>query len=421
MNGPSWFVILGTMRTGSNLLESLLARSLRLACLGELYNPGFIGRPGVTVAFGRDLAKRDRDPLGFLDAVLAAHPGRIPGFRLFDGHDPRVLARVLEDRGAAPILLTRDPLESFLSLAAAQATGQWRLTREEDRKSARLRFDPAAFARYEARVAAHCAALRAAFRAAGRSWFEIDYRDLSDRAAVDGAARYAGADAPLPDLPPPLLRQNPGGPAAMVENPEDLPDRGPAAQAPPPLLAARGLPVTLVLLPLVAEAASRALLSEMEAAKGLAARPPAGAATPAQLARRLARGDLLAAFVRHPAARAWAAFAAEGGEAPEAFDAFLDRAEDALAGRSAALPASIRPQAELLEAAAALAPPQLILRAEAGPGPLLARFGLEAEASLAGRFRRRLGRTPRLAPARLARIHALWRRDFAALGYPPPR
>ncbi|MFN3261004.1 MAG: hypothetical protein ACE37J_10630 [Pikeienuella sp.] len=445
MSRPRYFVIFGAMRTGSNLLETSLSRYPGLVGLGELFNPGFIGAPGHRFGWGFDIAARSRAPEAFLDAVIAAHPGRTPGFRLFDGHDARMIARAAADPAAARILLTRDPLEAHLSLLIAEETGQWMLGREEDRKRAKVRFDPAAYAAFAARRAAHYDGLRAAMRAAGAPWLELDYADLTDPAALDGAARHAGATGAAVTRAPAILRQNPGPVSDKVENPEDLPEGAAPSRPPAPaeggfalMEASRALDLVWCVMPGAGEASVRGLAAEIEAAEGHAPAPPAAPASAAMVERRLRRGGLLFAFARHPAARLSALFAEmragralpeaqaalarrfgeDGPEEDAAFDAFLDLAEEAL---SAAAPApAFAPQTALLAAAAEAAPLSHFGRAEEGPGALLARLGRDLPGA-EGRFRRRLGRTKRPGPAQAARIFALYRRDFLRLGYPPPR
>ncbi|MEM8753519.1 MAG: nodulation protein NodH, partial [Pseudomonadota bacterium] len=246
MNRPRYFAILGAMRTGSNLLERTLAGCEGLVALGELFNPAFLGRPGRTEGFGATLAERDRDPIGFLEKAIAAHPGDVPGFRLFGGHDPRVIDHVARDPDCARIVLTRDPLQSFLSLAIARETGQWMLGARENRRLAKVAFDGAAFEAYRGRLEDHYGRIRRATRAAGLTAFDIDYEELGELPIVAGAARHAGARAAMTRLDHPIARQNPPDPAHKVTNPEALapylagpsPARaGPAA--PPPRFEAR--------------------------------------------------------------------------------------------------------------------------------------------------------------------------------------
>jgi hypothetical protein len=57
-----YFIILADMRTGSNFLESNLNAVDGLSCLGEAFNPGFIGYPMQEALFGISLDQREADP-----------------------------------------------------------------------------------------------------------------------------------------------------------------------------------------------------------------------------------------------------------------------------------------------------------------------------------------------------------------------
>jgi hypothetical protein len=59
-----YFIILADMRTGSNFLESNLNAVDGLSCLGEAFNPGFIGYPMQEALFGISLDQREADPQG---------------------------------------------------------------------------------------------------------------------------------------------------------------------------------------------------------------------------------------------------------------------------------------------------------------------------------------------------------------------
>ena len=60
------FVVFAEMRTGSNLLEANLNALPGVSCLGEMFNPHFIGKKDQTEAFGIDLAAREQDPRALL-------------------------------------------------------------------------------------------------------------------------------------------------------------------------------------------------------------------------------------------------------------------------------------------------------------------------------------------------------------------
>ena len=57
------FVIFAEMRTGSNYLEATLNDLPDLACLGEVYNPTFMGHHNTFDMYGIDMDRRERAPL----------------------------------------------------------------------------------------------------------------------------------------------------------------------------------------------------------------------------------------------------------------------------------------------------------------------------------------------------------------------
>lgn len=215
------FVILGAMRTGSNFLEASLNEIAGLTSHGEVFNPDFIGRRGATRLFGIDLPAREADPLALLERMRARSEG-LAGFRFFQGHDMRVFDAVLADPACAKIVLSRDPLDSFLSLGIATETDQWMLRDAASRRSARIRFDGAAFAAYLARLEAFYAEIRRRLQIAGQTAFPIRYPDLSDVEVLNGLAAWLGVPGRLERPSARLKRQNPGALAEKVENPEDI-------------------------------------------------------------------------------------------------------------------------------------------------------------------------------------------------------
>lgn len=209
-----YFVIFAGMRTGSNLLEEKLAGLRGVETHGELFNPHFIGNPSQTTLKGKSQKERDADPVGFLDSVVRAAKG-LPGFRLFRDHDPRMIEHVLNDRRAAKILLSRNPLESFVSLKIAQKTGQWWMGDARDAKVARMTFDAEDFARFMSEHSEAERLVRRTLQITGQTGFEISYEDLSDADVIAGAARFLGADP----------ADGPAKSKAKVQNPSALSDK----------------------------------------------------------------------------------------------------------------------------------------------------------------------------------------------------
>ena len=215
------FVIFAEMRTGSNYLEDSLNALPDIRCLGEIYNPTFLGHHNQFELYGYDMDRREADPLGLLDAVIAQTEG-LPGFRLFHDHDDRVVDRVLPDPRIAKVILTRNPLDSYVSRKIATATGQWRLTDAKNRKSAQVRFDADEFAELTDRLAAFQDRLRRGLQIGGQGAFMIRYDDINDPEVLNGLAAFLGSEGRVDTASKKLKRQNPGDLSEKVENYDEM-------------------------------------------------------------------------------------------------------------------------------------------------------------------------------------------------------
>jgi LPS sulfotransferase NodH len=214
------FVVLAEMRTGSNLLQSYLSEVPGVICHGELFNPSFIDRPKHMKYLGVDFETREADPLALLKAVRAE--GGMTGFRLFHDHDPRIRDHVLADKSCAKVVLTRNPLEMFVSHKVAAATDQWMLFNVARRRGAKVRFDAVEFAAYLDRLQAQQLLIQNRLQTTGQSAFYIHYDDLNDLAAVNGLLAWLGVPQGLRELPRHMKKQNPGPLEDQLENPQDL-------------------------------------------------------------------------------------------------------------------------------------------------------------------------------------------------------
>lgn len=206
------------MRTGSNFLESNLNALDGVSCLGELFNPHFIGKKDQTEMFGVTLADREANPMALITAARAVTPGMV-GFRWFHDHDPRVFDAVMADRRCAKIVLTRNPVESYVSLKIAQATGQWKLTNPKNLKQAKARFDGVEFEAHLETVQAFQVHLLNALQVSGQTAFYLDYDDIQDVAVLNGLAAFLGVPARLDAVDQSLTVQNPEPMADKVTNP----------------------------------------------------------------------------------------------------------------------------------------------------------------------------------------------------------
>ena len=211
------FVILADMRTGSNALEEKLNDFEGLTSHGELFNPTFIGRPGTECLFDATLKQRDAEPINLIRLVRKKTKG-LAGFRLFSDHDPRVLDHVLADRATAKIILTRAPVDSYVSLKIARTTGQWWLGDMKRAKTGKAQFVPSEFEAYLANRSAYLAKIRHRLQETGQTSFDVQYEDLGDDAVIKGLARWLGASEEREEKTKKGRVQNPVSLSEKVEN-----------------------------------------------------------------------------------------------------------------------------------------------------------------------------------------------------------
>lgn len=216
-----YFVIFAEMRTGSNFLESNLNAIEGVECHGEAFNPHFIGYPNRTEILGVTQAMRDADPARLIRMILETSEG-LGGFRFFHDHDPRVLEMTLDDPRCAKIILTRNPLESYVSWKIARETGQWKLTNVKRRKESRIRFDGMEFERHVAKLQEFQVFLLNRLQVTGQTAFYIAYEDLQNLDVMNGLASFLGVDGRLEALDASLKKQNPSPLSEKVSNFDEM-------------------------------------------------------------------------------------------------------------------------------------------------------------------------------------------------------
>ncbi|MEX0971297.1 MAG: sulfotransferase family 2 domain-containing protein [Paracoccaceae bacterium] len=236
------FVIFSVMRSGSNLLERYLAQYDGLASFGELFNPVFIGRRGQNMLFDVSCDTARRDPAALLAAIAHARPETVNGLRYFPEHVPAALQVLLDDPRCAKVILTRDPLESYVSLGIAQFSDIWLIGSENDRLPLSVPVSPAAFKAYKATRKVYFDRIEAGLAASAQAALRINYADLGDIAKVNALAKALGATSPREMLETPIKRQNPAPLHAKIANyaevyealglpaPESLPETEPLSQ-----------------------------------------------------------------------------------------------------------------------------------------------------------------------------------------------
>lgn len=213
-----YFVVLAGMRTGSNLLEEQLAAMPGIESHGELFNPHFFGKPDVNQKWGLTVRQRDADPVRVVE-LMKRSAKALPGFRLFNDHDQRAIKHVLGDPGAAKIVLTRRPIDSYVSLKIARKTGQWWLGDMTSARAARVSFVAEEFADFLNDFWDFQNQINQALQKTGQTAFHISYDDLSDDEVLAGLGAYLGAEGPPDQKKIRAKVQNPTPVEARLTNP----------------------------------------------------------------------------------------------------------------------------------------------------------------------------------------------------------
>ncbi|MFQ3252198.1 MAG: LPS sulfotransferase NodH [Loktanella salsilacus] len=216
MSKFDYFVVFAEMRTGSNFLEANLNMFDGVACLGEAFNPHFIGFPNTPDLLGMTQSDRESDPQALIDRVKQAEG--LNGFRFFNDHDSRVLDIALTDPRCAKIVLTRNPVDSFVSWKIASATGQWKLTNVTHAKTQQVNFDGVEFETHLAALQAFQTRILNTLQRSGQTAFYVAYEDLQDVEVMNGLVRWLGVDSHITSLNKTLKKQNPDPMADKVAN-----------------------------------------------------------------------------------------------------------------------------------------------------------------------------------------------------------
>ncbi|WP_108813380.1 sulfotransferase family 2 domain-containing protein [Loktanella sp. Alg231-35] len=214
------FILLAEMRTGSNFLEANLNMIDGITCHGEAFNPAFVGYPKTDALLGIDREARENDPDALLENIRQSDA--LGGFRFFNDHDPRVLSTCIDDPRCAKIILTRNPVDSFISWKIAQATGQWKLTNATHAKSHQVAFEPEAFETHLEAIQAFQTRVQRALQVSGQTAFYINYDDLRDVDVINGLAQFLGAKGRLPNINKKLKKQNPAPLDQKVSNFDEM-------------------------------------------------------------------------------------------------------------------------------------------------------------------------------------------------------
>lgn len=109
------FVIIANPRTGTNHFIDLLNSHPEITCHREVFHQNTV----YLLEGTRDdlLERREKDPAEFLDELYESSPTRACGFKIFCGHNLRVIEKVLHDPTIKKIILYRP---NFLAVYSSE-------------------------------------------------------------------------------------------------------------------------------------------------------------------------------------------------------------------------------------------------------------------------------------------------------------
>lgn len=215
------FVVFAEMRTGSNFLEANLNAIPGVVCHGEAFNPAFIGNEKKQELLGVSIHQRNQNPEALLKAMKKQTEG-LSGFRYFHDHDPRVFELIVDDPTVAKVVLTRNPLESYISWKIAKESNQWRTTSAANIKTARPEFKLEEFRDRVDELQAFQVRLLNRLQVSGQTAFYIDYDDVLDLDVINGLAAFLEVEGRLDKLDLSFKKQNPEPLRDKVSNPAEM-------------------------------------------------------------------------------------------------------------------------------------------------------------------------------------------------------
>lgn len=222
------FVLVGMMRSGSNFVERRLNQLSSVRCHGELFNPKFIG---FASDFGdrylefkrEEVWPRNKDSLGFLKQVLASRDRTQCGFRMFLDHDPAIMSEVIFNPRVKKVVLTRNLLDSFISLLIARETDVWLTTHAaKPDKVDRVSVDPDELVQFAMRQSMFYNDVLTILHRTNQPYFHIDYSEIKSLPRLNAMADFLGVSERFADNDEPIQRQNPAEQRDKVTNYTEL-------------------------------------------------------------------------------------------------------------------------------------------------------------------------------------------------------
>ena len=120
------FVILTQARSGSYLLVDLLNQIPGVLCHSEIFKPHRLEvAKDISAQIRWTIEDRDARPIRCIREILAIGDHTATGFKLFPGHNRRLLRHISVAKHIHKIVLLRHPISRFISRLRAEKTGTW--------------------------------------------------------------------------------------------------------------------------------------------------------------------------------------------------------------------------------------------------------------------------------------------------------
>ena len=228
-NRPARFVIMCQPRTGSYLLVDLLNQFSDIVCHGEIFKPPrleMLQWAKKRIPFTAE--ERDKYPITFVRSVLDLTPNRVAGFKMFATHNAFARQFILEDPGIRKVILSRSPLESYISYKRANLTGEWvgrkrnSLVAEAKGAGPKVRFERAEFMHHVKRAETLHSEYAEIEAFTKQEFLRISYDDVVKIEPVRRLAGVLGSKDLSASLAPTLRKQIVEPLEDIVENHEEM-------------------------------------------------------------------------------------------------------------------------------------------------------------------------------------------------------
>jgi hypothetical protein len=209
------FVIVGAMRTGSNLLQEKLNNFSDIKCLGEICNihlnrfDSFFVKKIVRKYSIIRKESRIYSLIILRKIIFTSIFSKYKtGFRLFRNHNRNIENRVLNNKDIKKIILYRDLIDTYISLEQAKTSGKWIRRDNQSSPLIKVDFSITKFQEYVLVNQDFYQSVLISMKEFSSDYIQVEYNDLLDNLKIEEIARFIGAQSPMTSGETILKKQN---------------------------------------------------------------------------------------------------------------------------------------------------------------------------------------------------------------------